>query len=426
MAIKIADTSGQDVVREPANNNNKRWRYGLLAVVIVALIVMAVPVISQWAKAEASVPRDRLRLATVSTTDFIRDISIQGRVIAAVSPTLYSPAQGTVTYHVDAGDQVEQGQLLASVESPELESRLQQERASLESVIVALQRQEITTRKADLEAQKQVDMARVTLTAAEREKRRADEAWKTKTISQIDYEKAQDDLENAQLVYEHAVADAQLNSDSLAFELQTRQLEVNRQQSLVNDLDRQVLALNILSPVNGLVGNREVDQKNQVAKNQAVLSVVDLTAFEVEIAIPESYADDLAIGMAAEINYNGTIHPATLVSISPEIRNNQVMGNVRFADTMPSALRQNQRLTTRILLEQKPNVLAVQRGQFLESGGGRIAYLVNDGVATRTTINVGATSMSSVEILAGLQEGDEIIVSSIEAFGEANTVRITD
>lgn len=425
MGIKIADTSGQDIVRE-RTPRARWWRIGWPLAVVALVIAVAVPLFSQWSQAETSVPRERLRLAIVTQGDLTRDVSIQGRVVAAVSPTLYSPAQGTITYHVDAGDQVEQGQLLVSVESPELESQLEQENASLESAVVALERQQIQVRKDELEARKAVDMARVTLTAAEREKRRADLAWENNAISQIDYEKAQDDLENARLVYNHAVADADLNSDALAFELQTRQLEVSRQQSLVTDLQRQVLALNIISPVSGIVGNRELDQKNQVAKNQSVLSVVDLTAFEVEMAIPESYADSLAIGMDAEITYNGVVHPANLVAISPEIRDNQVVGNVRFADTMPSSLRQNQRLTTRILLDHKPNVLTLRRGQFLESGGGRIAYVVRDGVAERTTIEIGATSMSAVEIVSGLAVGDEVIVSSIEPFGEASTVRLTD
>ena len=59
--------------------------------------------------------------------------------------------------------------------------------------------------------------------------------------------------------------------------------------------------------------------------------MVDLTEFELDVDIPESYADDLAIGMLAEVNLNGQTHQAILVTISPEIENNQVTGRVRFA-----------------------------------------------------------------------------------------------
>jgi HlyD family secretion protein len=107
---------------------------------------------------------------------------------------------------------------------------------------------------------------------------------------------------------------------------------------------------------------------------------------------------------------------------------------VRFAafDTQgnplsqPQGLRQNQRLTTRILMENKANVLMVQRGQFLESGSGRIAYLVKDSMAIRTNISTGARSLSSVEIVSGLNSGDTIIVSGTDQFDGAEKILITD
>jgi HlyD family secretion protein len=160
---------------------------------------------------------------------------------------------------------------------------------------------------------------------------------------------------------------------------------------------------------------------------------VDLTEFELDVDIPESYADDLAIGMVAEVNLNGQTHQATLVTISPEIENNQVTGRVRFAKTdsnnnqlsSPLGLRQNQRLTTRILMESKRDVLIVERGQFLQSANGNVAYVLQDGLATRTTINTGARSLSVVEVLNGLTEGQQIIISSTDQFSAAKTVLIS-
>jgi HlyD family secretion protein len=94
---------------------------------------------------------------------------------------------------------------------------------------------------------------------------------------------------------------------------------------------------------------------------------------------------------------------------------------------MPPNLRQNQRLTTRILLEERPSVLKLQRGQFLESGGGRVAYVLQDDrTAERREIEVGARSLGAVEILSGLEEGDRVIISSIDSFRGADSVLITD
>jgi len=380
-----------------------------------------------------SVSADRIRIGTVKRGDFVRDLSIQGRVVAAISPKLYSPAQGTITFLVDAGDTVLQSQILATIDSPELSNQLKQEQSTLQRFQFELDRQRIQSKKQILENQKSSDLAKVALTAADREKRRADKAYQSHSISQIDFEKAQDDLENARLVHKHSVNDGKLNIESLEFEVQTKQLQVNRQALQVDELTRQEIDLTLLSPVNGIVGNLAIEQKNQVSKNQAIMSVVDLTEFELDVDIPESYADDLAIGMLAEVNLNGQTHQAILVTISPEIENNQVTGRVRFAKTdsndnplsPPSGLRQNQRLTTRILMESKRNVLLVERGRFLQSANGSIAYVVQNGLAIRTVIKTGARSLSVVEVLSGLSEGQQIIISGTDQFSGANTVLIS-
>ncbi|WP_026374806.1 efflux RND transporter periplasmic adaptor subunit [Aestuariibacter salexigens] len=432
--MKITDTSAQDVVLTKTSTKRPIWIGAAIVLIALAMLFYVGPTVSKWSSSDTSVSAERLRFATVQRGDLVRDLSVQGRVVAAVSPKLYAPAQGTITYTVDAGDSVSKDQILATIDSPELTNQLKQEQASLAESEMALDRQRIQAKKQALENQKAVDMAKVALTAAEREKRRADKAWESQSISNIDYEKAQDDLQNAKLVYQHAVQDANLNKESLAFELKAMELQTERQSLLIEELSRKVEQLTVRSPVDGIVGNLAFEQKNQVAQDTSIMSVVDLTEFEMEVAIPESYADDLAIGMAAEVSLNGETHPAQLVTISPEIENNQVTGRVRFAAIdrsgnsvqPPQGLRQNQRLTTRILMENRDDVLMVQRGQFLESGGGRVAYKVEQGIARRISIETGARSLSSVEILGGLNIGDTIVISSTDQFNGADAVLITD
>jgi HlyD family secretion protein len=134
--------------------------------------------------------------------------------------------------------------------------------------------------------------------------------------------------------------------------------------------------------------------------------------------------------MAAEITVNGKTYAANLVTISPEIEDNQVSGRVRFANSSTEqqtlGLRQNQRLTTRILMENKSDVLMVQRGQFLESSSGRFAFKVSDNMAEKVAIETGARSLSSVEIVSGLEVGDTIIISSTDQFNKADSILITN
>jgi len=411
----------------PPDPRRKQLLIGSIAVVVIASIVLLAPAVKRWASATVSVPMDRVRTAVVTRGDLVRDVSVQGRVVAAVSPTLYATAPGSITLSVEAGEQVVAGQVLAIVDSPELTNQLQQAEASLAQRKLELERQRIESRQLALDKRKAADLADVTLVAAKREKRRADDAHERGVIPVIDFEKAQDDLRNAELAYQHAIADADLFDERLSFELRASQFEVNAQELFVEDLRRQVSELSINSPVNGIVGDLLVEQKEAVSRDTPVMAVVDLTRFEVDAMIPESYADDLGIGMIAEIRVSGERFDGQLVAVSPEIINNQVASRIRFTGDMPTGLRQNQRLTTRILLAEHHDVLQVQRGQFLDSGAGRLTYVINDnGVAERRQIETGALSLGAVEIVSGLEPGERIVISNLDPFRGADTVLLTN
>ena len=427
-ALKIADTSAQDVRLEPPGKQKLIMSIGVAAAALIIFIWMAAPWFQRWANATISVPKERVRIAMVTRGNLVRDISVQGRVVAAVSPTLYATAAGTITLNVEAGERVLAGQVVATVNSPELASQLRQGQSTLEQRQMELQRQRIESRQQALEKRKAADLADVALVAARREKRRADQAHDKGLIPRIDYEKAQDDLRNAELAYKHAIADAELFGERLEFELRASEFDLNRQRLLVDDLQRQVDDLSINSPVDGIVGDLLVDQKAAVSRDMPVMAVVDLSRFEVEAGIPEGYADDLAVGMQAEISVGGRNYSGQLVAVSPEIVDNEVKGRLQFVgNDQPNNLRQNQRLQARVLVAQYDDVLMVQRGQFLDSGAGRIAYVIGeDGLATRRSIEVGARSLGAVQIVSGLNAGDEIVISNLDSFRSAESVRLTN
>jgi HlyD family secretion protein len=91
---------------------------------------------------------------------------------------------------------------------------------------------------------------------------------------------------------------------------------------------------------------------------------------------------------------------------------------------MPAGLRQNQRVSVRMILDSREGVLKVERGAFIDSGGGRVAYVVRDGRAVRTPISVGSSSVTEVEIQSGLAEGEQIVVSSLDPFQGAALARL--
>lgn len=423
----IRGTEGQDRVLGPAPRRPRRQVVfvGLL-LASVALIAVAWPAYRDFAASDKSVARARLRLATVTRKDFVRDLAVSGRVVAAVKPTIYAPAVGIVTLRVAAGDTVSAGDVLAEIESPELASELAQQRSMLQRMESALARQKIDRRKQEAKNQQVADLAAVALVAAERELRRAEKSWQQGIISEQAYERAQDEVAKARVGSDHSKQNAGLESDSLAFELQTMELDRQRQKLVVNELERRVEQLRLVAPVSGVVGDLAVEQRAAVGRDQPLMSVVDLSAFQIEAQVPQEYADELAPGMAAHVSVASEAFAAAIASVSPEVSDNQVRARLRFADAVPAGLRQNQRVSARVLLASVDNTLTVQRGPFVDSGGGRIAYVVQDNLAVRRSIRTGATSIGEVEITEGLTEGEQIVISDVSQFEGAETILLTD
>ena len=79
----------------------------------------------------------------------------------------------------------------------------------------------------------------------------------------------------------------------------------------------------------------------------------------------------------------------------------------------------------RILLDTRRNVLMVERGPFLEQGGGNSAYVMDGSSAVKRPVQTGASSLGYVEIVGGAREGDRIVVSGADGFGEVERVRVT-
>ncbi|MEP1743472.1 MAG: HlyD family efflux transporter periplasmic adaptor subunit [Kangiellaceae bacterium] len=419
----IKDTSSQDVILTQPKSK-KIWVISAFSAVILALSFIVYPSISNWSSSDRSVSQSRIRVAEVERGMFIRDLSLQGNIVAANSPKLYAPAVGTVTLLANPGEQVNKGDTVAIVSSPSLTNRLQQEKSRLESLQIELERQKIATKQARIKSRQQIQLEKVVLDAAEREKRRAEQSVKIQALSQIDYEKAIDDLKRSQLKYDFAIEQAELEQENLSFELKTKESEYNQYKLLVGNTERLVNELNMLAPVSGIIGSWSVEQKSAVSLNQPILTVVDLSAFQVEVDIPESYADSVGIGMPVKVNYNAQEYDASLISISPEVTNNVIKGRVAFSAEPPPGIKQNQRVSSRVIIEQKDNVLYLPRGSFVQHHGGLKAFVIDGEIATLTNVTLGARSIDKIEVVSGLEKGQTVIISNTDFVGDAKILNL--
>lgn len=422
----IRDTSATDVpLAKPAIG--RPWRRWITAAGIAALVIAGlVYLVRGWLAAEASVDRSRIRIARVARGTLTRDVVADGRVVAANSPTLYAVAGGTVELLVRPGDNVVTGQVLARIDSPDLQSRLTQELATLAGLEAGVGRAGLDVEHGKANGRKLIAQAEVDVQAAKREVEINTRMFERGVIPELELRRSEDALRKAKIGLEHAHVEAGLLGKEAGFDLGTRKQSLDRQREIVRDLQRQVAALELTSPVDGQVGSLAVAQRATVPANAPILTVVDLGAFELEIKVADSFARDIAMGMAAEIRSGTTTYAGRVRSVSPEVVDGSVATRLEFGDRRPEGLRQNQRLGARILIEEKQHVLKVDRGPFVEAGGGNVGYVVIDGVAERRSIKLGAIGLEAVEIVSGVMEGDDVVVSGTDAFGNAERVRIAN
>ncbi len=418
----IKDASCMD---RPVNQKPLTRRLRVIVPVAIAAIIAGValmPSIARWFQSETSIDASRIRVAEVVRGDLVREISVEGRIVAAFHPTSFSPARGIVTIDVNAGQVVEEGDILAHIASPELRSLVAQEETTLNSLQSTTERLRLEARQRRMDNEQQVDLGRVELAAAKRSRERAEKLHKLGLVNEIDLESAQDTVVVVSLKLEQAEKRVELGSEILGFELDNAHQQLDRQRLLVDELERRVEALTIRAPVAGLVSRLHVEDRQAVSTNDPLITVVDLSAYEVEIAIAESYSNEINPGTEAVVVKDGIEYPAQVQSIAPEVEESRVKSRVIFTGATPDGLKQNQRVTARLILETRPDVLKVQRGPFLGDGAGRMAYVINGGMAVKRPITTGSTSISEVEIISGLEENERIIISDIARFENAENV----
>lgn len=417
----IQDTSSMDhpVV---AQRNPKVIAAVVAAVVLLIVLAFSFPALRRWVQADRSIEAKTLRFATVTRGDLLRDLSVQGRVVASLSPTLFSPGQGIVALRTKAGSQVKQGDVLAVIDSKELHAALDQAKSQFLTSRAELDRQKIVTRQSQLRSQQQIELLTLRVAAAKRQLERVQRTFNEGLSNKADYETAQDNVRIAEMELDQAKSELGLSRETLGFEVATREQQRLRMESVTGELQKRVDDLTIRAPFDGMVASVAVQDRDAVAPNQPILQVVNLSSLEIEISLPEEYANETAIGTEAQITFLGRDYPGRVTAVSPEVVNNTVVATIAFDGEQPQGLKQNQRLTTRLTFESKRNVLKVARGAFLEAGGNRVAYVVDGKMATRREIETGATSVGEVEVIKGLKEGETIVVSDTGSFQDAKTV----
>ena len=165
---------------------------------VTLLSLAAIPALRRWTRAERTVSLASLRIGTVERGDLVRDASAQGKIVAALHPTLFAPGPGDRLAEGEGGRHGEEGPAPRAHREPRADEPPDAGASTLLSMQSALGRQRILARQAAAKSAQDIDVLEVKLSAAERLMDRADRTFKEGLLNKTDYEKAKDDLKIAQ------------------------------------------------------------------------------------------------------------------------------------------------------------------------------------------------------------------------------------
>ena len=418
----IEGTSGQDqVVSPPEKVALKKILLSISLLFVLSYITL--PTLSQWYSSIPSVDSKSINIETVIRGDLIRDVVVSGKAVAANAPQLYSTEIGKITLLAKPGEAVKLNQIVARLVSPELDALIKQQQSTLEQLSINANRGVLADKESQLDLESNMNAAQSKLNVAKREFQRAEISYGKQIISEVDWLKSQDAVTDATRLFEHAKKRVVFAKERLQFEKQHREFLVQKEKLILDELSRRHDELAIKAPVSGVVGNWLVAQRNTIAANTAIMTIVDLSEYEAELSVPEFYADDLGIGLEVSMKVSGMTVRGKIIAISPEVKGNQVTVRAKIIEPQHIQLRQNQRINARIEFEKKEDVLMVKRGAFIGSLGGKFIFkIAEDNYANKIAITTGASSVEYIEITSGLGAGQQVITSDYADFNKAEQI----
>ncbi|MDD5543573.1 MAG: HlyD family efflux transporter periplasmic adaptor subunit [Acidobacteriia bacterium] len=214
---------------------------------------------------------------------------------------------------------------------------------------------------------------------------------------------------------------------SNAATLAAQQAKVEQFRTFYNLKRQQVEMLHVRAGINGVLQLVPVEVGQQVAPGANLARVADPTRLKAEVKIAETQAKDVQIGQVASVDTRNGVVPGRVSRIDPSVVAGTVTVDVTFTGSLPpGTARPDLSVDGTIELEHMSNVLYVGRPALMqENGPVGLFKLVDDGrEAVRTTVKLGRASVTAVEIVDGLKEGDQVILSDMSQYDSHDRIRL--
>jgi HlyD family secretion protein len=212
---------------------------------------------------------------------------------------------------------------------------------------------------------------------------------------------------------------------SNAAQLQSAQANIDQRRSNYNLRRQQVDQLRVRAGMTGVLEQVPVEVGQQVQPGTNLVRVADPTRLKAELRIAETQARDLTIGQIASIDTRTGIIPGKVIRIDPSAVNGTVTVDVALEGELPRGSRPDLSVDGTIELERLENVLFVGRPAFGQEQSTVGLFKLNaEGEATRAQVQLGRSSVNTIEVLSGLSEGDQVVLSDMSAWDQFERIRL--
>lgn len=412
-----------DIPRAP-RKNHRRLLYVGGGVAALVLVTMA---LSRLKPAAPSVERNALWFGKLERGSMLREVRGPGTLVPDSIRWIPAVTSGRVErVHVRNGAAVQAGQVLLEMANPDV----QLEALSAQQQLSAAQAQLVSLRTSLETSRLNQQAALVQVRTAWREAQRqlaSQETLVTRNLtSQYDVQRFRDQA--AELAERHGIEEARLHlmASTLDSQLALQRGQIERLQAIADYQQNRVASMRVIAPTSGVVQDLNLETGQWVQSGTTLARIVQPNRLRAVLRIPETQARDVAIGQSAQVDTRIGLVAGRVQRIDPAAQNGTVAVDVALEPPLPQGARPDLSVEGTVEIERLANVLFVGRPAYGQPNATiGLFKLLDDGrYAERVSVRLGRFSVNNVEVLSGLREGDEVILSDMSRWDDVDRVRV--
>ncbi len=396
-------------------------KIGAIAGVLIVLTVMVFSIL------QTSLKRRDLNISTVDKGVIEVSVSASGKVIPAFEEIINSPINSRIVeVYKRGGDSVDVGTpiLKLDLQSAETEYNKQLDEEQMKSLQLEQQRVTNHNKLSEMEMNLKVSRMELDRKAVElRNERYLDSlgAGTTDKVRQVelDYNVSVLKLKEDEQKYknEQALAEA---------ELKVKELDLNIFRKSLAETRRTLEDAQIRSPRKAILTYVNNEIGSQIGQGAKVAIVSDLSHFKIEGEIADTYGDRIAAGSKAVIKIGSEKLNGTVSDVTPLSKNGVISFTVQLEEDNHRRLRSGLKTDVYVMNAVKDDVLRIANSSYYVGKGEYELFVVNGDQLLKRKVQLGDSNFEYVEVISGLQEGDEVVVSDMNAYKDKNKLKIED